>query len=357
MMRIFQVIENIVYGDAISNHSVNIYHILKENGYETAIYAVHYDTRLDNEMVLPMDQLPELREDDLIIYQMCQRSILNSMIPAWKCKKACIYHNVTPANFFLPYDVFQPAFQKRGLREIQKLNKVFNYVWGVSYFNCQDLIAMGYDKNKLALFPILIDFSDFYQKPDEKVLNQYSDDWINILFVGRIAPNKKHEDIIRIFTYYKKYINQKSRLILIGSFFNAAYQNCLEKYVEALDVKDIIFPGHINFKEILAFYKTSDIFLCMSEHEGFCVPLLEAMLFDVPIIAYECTAVPETLGECGILVQEKNPAKVSFMIDQVIKNEELKKEIIEKQRRRLGDFAFEKVSRKFLEQIEKISQE
>lgn len=356
-MRIFQVIENIVYGDAISNYCVNICKLLKERGYETAIYAVHYDKRLDDELVLPLDHLPSLMKDDLIIYQMCQKSIINTMITEWGCKKACIYHNITPAHFFLPYDVFQPAFQKRGLREIKKLNKAFDYIWGDSVFNCQDLITMGYDKNKVTVFPILIDFDDFLQDPDEKIRNKYSDEWVNILFVGRIAPNKKQEDIIRIFTYYKKYMNQKSRLILIGSFFNAAYQNCLEKYIEELDVKDVIFPGHISFKEILGFYKTADIFLCMSEHEGFCVPLLEAMLFDVPIIAYECTAVPETLGGSGVLVREKNPAKVSFMIDQIIKNEELKKEMIEKQRRRLNDFSFEKVSRKLLEQIEKISQE
>ena len=88
---------------------------------------------------------------------------------------------------------------------------------------------MGYDKNKVAVSPIIIDFDDFLQEPDEKIRKKYSDEWVNILFVGRVAPNKKHEDIIRIFTYYKKYVNQKSRLILIGSFFNAAYQNCLER--------------------------------------------------------------------------------------------------------------------------------
>ena len=322
-MRIFQVIENLVYGDAISNYCRNIYKLLKESGYETAIFAVHYDKRLDDEKVLSIDDLPELLKDDLMIYQMCQKSMINKMITNWKCKKACIYHNVTPAHFFFPYDVFQSAFQK----------------------------------NKVAVSPIIIDFDDFLQEPDEKIRKKYSDEWVNILFVGRVAPNKKHEDIIRIFTYYKKYVNQKSRLILIGSFFNAAYQNCLERYVEELDVKDVIFPGHISFKEILGFYKTANVFLCMSEHEGFCVPLLEAMLFDIPIIAYECTAVPETLGESGILVQEKNPAQVSFMIDQVINNAELQREIIEKQRKRLDDFAFEKVGREFLKQIEQISLE
>lgn len=355
-MRIFQLIENIVFGDAISNHSVNIHKILKENEYETAIYAVHYDTRLDENMVHPIDELPELQEDDLIIYQMCQSSILNKMIPKLKCKKACMYHNITPPDFFLPFDDFQPQFQKKGIKEIKRLKKSFDYVWGDSQFNCDNLIEMGYDNSKTAVLPILLDFSDFKQEPDQKTIEKYSDGWVNILFVGRISPNKKQEDIIRIFAFYKKYVNKKSRLILVGSFFNQAYKHCLEKYVGELGVEDVVFPGHISFREILGFYSVADVLLCMSEHEGFCVPLLEAMLFDVPIIAFDSTAVPETLGGSGILVHDKDPAKISFIIEQLAKNKELRDEVIEKQRKRLEDFNLETVSEQFLEKIRRISE-
>lgn len=355
-MRIFQVIENIVFGDAISNHSMNIYKILKENGYETAIYAVNFDTRLDKNMVYSIKEMPELRLDDLVIYQMCQSSIINSMIVGWKCKKACIYHNVTPSDFFLPYDNFQSRFQQKGLKEIGKLKEIFDYVWGVSQFNCDDLIEMGYDADKTSVSPILLDFSDFKQEPDQKTINKYANNWVNILFVGRIAPNKKHEDIIRVFAYYKKYVNKKSRLILVGSFFNSAYQYCLEKYIEELGVEDVIFPGHISFKEILGFYSIANVLLCMSEHEGFCVPLLEAMLFDVPIVAYAATAVPETLGGSGILLKDKDPAKVSFVIEQLVSNEDLRRNVIKKQQQRLEDFNLDKLGNVFMEQIKRISE-
>lgn len=355
-MRVFQVIENIIFGDAISNHSVNIYKVLKENGYETAIYAVHYDNRLDENMVHSIDELPELKRDDLIIYQMCQSSILNAMIPKWECKKACMYHNITPPDFFLPYDGFQPRFQQKGLKEIKKLRNCFDYVWGDSQFNCDNMIEMGYDADKTTVLPILLDFSDFRQEPDQKTVEKYSDGWINILFVGRISPNKKQEDIIRAFAYYKKYVNEKSRLILVGSFFNPVYKHCLEKYVVELGVEDVVFPGHISFREILGFYSVADVLLCMSEHEGFCVPLLEAMLFDVPIIAYNSTAVPETLGGSGILVQDKDPVKIGFIIEQLVTNTELRDEVLEKQRKRLEDFNLETVSEQFLEKIRRISE-
>lgn len=355
-MRIFQVIENIVFGDAISNHAINIYKLLKENGFETAIYAVNFDTRLDKTMVYSIKEMPELEKDDLIIYQMCQSSSINTMIAGWKCKKACMYHNVTPPDFFLPYDNFQSRFQQKGLKEIGKLKDVFDYVWGVSQFNCDNLIEMGYDADKTSTVPIFLDFSDFRQEPDQNTINKYSDNWLNILFVGRIAPNKKQEDIIRVFAYYKKYVNKKSRLILVGSFFNSAYQYCLEKYIKELGVNDVIFPGHISFKEILGFYSVADVLLCMSEHEGFCVPLLEAMLFDVPIIAYAAAAVPETLGESGILLKDKDPAKVSFAIEQLVSNEDLRRMVIEKQQQRLADFNLEKLGDAFLKQIKRISE-
>lgn len=356
-MRIYQVIENIAFGDAISNHTINIYKILKSSGYETAIYAVHIDQRLKDTKIFQISELPELNEEDLVIYQMCQSSILNKMIPQWKCKKACIYHNITPSEFFLPYDRAQSRFQKKGFREIAKLRTTFDYVWGDSQFNCDNLIEMGYEMKKMSVIPILLDFSDFKQEPDRATVEKYSDDWTNIIFVGRIAPNKKQEDIIRAFTYYKKYVNQKSRLILVGSFFNPLYQYCLETYVKELELEDVIFPGHISFAEILGFYSVADVFLCMSEHEGFCVPLLEAMLFDIPIVAYASTAIPETMGDSGVIIHDKDPVKIGKTIEKVLNDQDFKQEIIKRQRNRLEDFNFDKVSNQIIEKIKRISEE
>ena len=125
----------------------------------------------------------------------------------------------------------------------------------------------------------------------------YDDDYVNILFTGRVVPNKKQEDVIEAFYYYKRFIQPKSRLILVGSFAGIdKYHDQLEAYVNKLGLEDVIFTGQIKFDEILAYYQLADLFLCMSEHEGFCVPIVEAMYFNVPVIARDTSAIAWTLA-------------------------------------------------------------
>jgi len=171
--------------------------------------------------------------------------------------------------------------------------------------------------------------------------------------VGRISPNKKHENIIRAFAHYKKHVNSKSRLIFVGSDKGTEkYSECLKKYTEQLCVDDVIFVGHTDFPSLLAYYRIADIFLCMSEHEGFCVPLVEAMFFDVPIVAYNSSAIADTLSGSGVLIDETNPVLVSNVIDRIVNDAELKSAIIKGQRDRLADFSYNKVRSEFILQLE-----
>lgn len=177
-----------------------------------------------------------------------------------------------------------------------------------------------------------------------------------MLFVGRIAPNKAHEDIIKSFYYYKKYVSEDSRLILVGNdggFEN--YSKLLKKLIKELNLEsDVIFPGHIKFEEILAFYKVADLFLCMSEHEGFCVPLVESMFFEIPILAYNSSAIKYTLGNSGVIVNKKDYFLISELMNFILSDENVKKEIIKKQNKRLEDFKLEKVEKQLLEFIKRI---
>lgn len=115
-------------------------------------------------------------------------------------------------------------------------------------------------------------------------MEHYKDDgYTNFIFVGRVAPNKKQEDVIRAFYCYKKYCNPKSRLFIVGSYNGMErYYHRLRRYVGALELDNVVFTGHIPFAQILAYYHLADLFLCMSDHEGFCVPLVEAMYFNLP---------------------------------------------------------------------------
>ena len=221
------------------------------------------------------------------------------------------------------------------------------YALADSEYNRQKLIRMGY-KCPIDVLPILLDFDDYKKVPNKKILQKYDDKWVNIIFTGRIVPNKKQEDIISSFFYYKKYMNPKSRLFLVGSANGMeVYEKQLKLYVEQLHLEDVHFTGHVGFDDILAYYKIADVFLCMSEHEGFCVPLVEAMLFDIPIIAYDSTAIRGTLNGSGFLLKEKNFQEIAGVINKVVSDCQLNEAILTNQRIRLNDFKQEIILKQF----------
>ena len=140
--------------------------------------------------------------------------------------------------------------------------------------------------------------------------------------------------------------------LIVGSYQGMEnYYDRLQTYVQALGLSDVIFTGHIKFAEILAYYRAANVFLCMSEHEGFCVPLVEAMHFQVPVIAYDTSAIADTLGGSGSLLQSNDPLEAAMVIDRLVTDEELQKQVIAGQNRRLADFQYEKVRELFISQL------
>ncbi len=329
-MKVIQIVVTLKYGDAIGNFSIMLHEKMKQNGINCYLYAQNAIGKA-KDFVVSKNCLNNITESDLIIYQMCQADEINDFIKNAHCKKMAIYHNVTPPEFFTRWSGFMNGLQKQALEEISNLNNVFDRVVAVSEFNKNNLIQLGYPE-KIDVVPLAIDYKDYQRKPNKSIIEQYSDDYINLLFVGRIAPNKKQEDVIRAYAYYKKHINEKSRLILIGSPFCSDYYNDLLSYIEMLGVTDVIIPGHIAFDEILAYYSLADCFVCLSEHEGFCVPLIEAMYFEVPIIAYDSSAIATTLDGGGILINDKEPCFVSLCINEIVNNDSIRNAIIDKQR-------------------------
>jgi glycosyltransferase involved in cell wall biosynthesis len=175
------------------------------------------------------------------------------------------------------------------------------------------------------------------------------------MFLGRIAPNKKQEDVIKTFYYYKKYMDPKARLFLVGSYEGMEiYYNALKLLVEQLDLEDVYFTGKVPFDQILAYYRVSDAFLCMSEHEGFCVPLIESMVFKVPIIAYNSSAIPYTLGDAGILINQKDYIAAAELLNKVIYDEQLRNRLIENGSRRLEHFSYERTAEEFRSYMKEI---
>jgi glycosyltransferase involved in cell wall biosynthesis len=177
-----------------------------------------------------------------------------------------------------------------------------------------------------------------------------------LLFVGRLIPNKKFEDIIKTYYLYKKYFNPDSQLILAGDYRGLErYFSSLQELVARLNLMDVHFSGHIDFAELLAFYQAAHIFLSMSEHEGFGVPLLEAFYMNIPVIAYAAGAVEETMNGGGVILRHKDVLRTAALIDRIQRDQALRKTIIDGQLKALQKYSRENVSRMLLEHVRKAS--
>ena len=357
-MRIIQFLPTLAFGDAVGNDTVALQKAMKELGYETKIYAEAVDQRLPAGTAQDLCAgMPELQPDDVILYHMSTGSKLNYELEKYPCRKIMIYHNITPPHFFHGYNAQAESNAQYGLDGLKHLAGKMDYCLADSDFNKSDLRKAGFTC-PIDVRPILIPFADYEKKPDNAIIKKYSDDYQNFIFVGRIAPNKKQEDVISAFAFYQKNICAKSRLIFVGNWGGMEkYHDRLVQYVNALEVENVIFTGHISFPAILAYYHIADLFLCMSEHEGFCVPLVEAMYFHVPVLAYQSCAVPWTLGGSGFLTDSKDPAELAFLMKQILTDSALKQKILHNQQERLQDFQYEKIKALFAQQLKSFLQE
>lgn len=347
-MVIYQLLATISFGDAVSNDALALQDIIRKMGYKTEIYAENVDARLPKSTAKPYTRFNRVSKNDIIIYHLSTGSKISRDFEKFACRKVMIYHNITPPEFFEGYNEKTVRVCRNGYEEVRALVGKVNYCIAVSDYNRQDLRNMGFTC-PIDVLPILIPFEDYEKTPNSAVISKYQGEgYVNVLFTGRIAPNKKQEDVIRAFAFYKKYYQPKTRLFLVGSSNGMErYQRRLLSYVNALGVEEVIFPGHIKFDEILAYYRIADIFLCQSEHEGFCVPLVEAMKFEVPIIAYASSAIASTLGGSGILLREKDALETAGMMNRLMTDEKLRSTVLANQRQRLADFDNEKIGRQF----------
>ncbi len=352
-MKVVQVMPSVTFGDAVSNDARAIAKVISELGYSTGIYAKSIGCGVDDRLVHGFASLPHLEADDVVIFNHSTGTDLCRVLGELGGRKLMIYHNITPPEFFRGYSAQLEIAMQNGYLGTRQVMSCISHVMAVSEYNARSLREMGYTC-PMTVRPILIPFSDYEREPNRDVMKRFSNDgFVNILFVGRIAPNKRQEDIIRAFAHYKKHFGVRSRLILVGNDRGLeTYGELLRGYVRALGVDDVIFAGHTDLPTLIAYYRVADVFLCMSEHEGFGVPLVEAMYFDVPIIAYNSSAVGETLGGSGILLDSKEPELVCRIIDRTVNDAAFRGGILEKQRARLADLSYGRVRESFVRQLE-----
>lgn len=254
--------------------------------------------------------------------------------------KFLFYHGIIPPGYFQNQQV--QADLIRGHKELKSLKNRFSFALTTTNYLEKDLLEAGYTRT--AVLPLPLYLEEYHQEPDIQLLDKYADDYTNILFVGQITPNKKLENTISAFNYYHKKYNPKSRLFLVGSFAaHPGYCQQLLYLIRELDINNVFLTGRVSFRQLLSYYRLSQVFLHMSEYEGFSIPLIEAMYFNVPIIALNRAAVPEVLGGAGCLVNDYDMRETAGLLDRIVNERATREEIISRQSERVTAFLPEKV--------------
>lgn len=299
--------------DAIGNEVLIIKKILKNLGYSSEIFAENIHHSLKNEA--NFFKTYKNKNEDIIIYHHSIGSSLCDNLKKFDSKILMIYHNITPPKLFENINPEIAKLLQLGIEQLITLKDIVSFSACDSEFNRQELEKIGYKKTDV--LPILLDFSKYKKSSDTSKNNK------NILYVGRFAPNKCIEDIIQSFCYYNLNIDSESNLFLLGqvSDHDKCYFEFLKKTVDKNKLKNIHFITDANNKSIINYYSKSNLFITMSNHEGFCVPLVESMHFKIPIIAKDSTAIPFTLGNGGILIHEETFEEIGELINLVINND------------------------------------
>ena len=307
---------------------------------------------------------PDRLESDVTVLHFALPSPLTAALAEAPGKKVIIYHNITPPEFFRGYDNELVRISTAGTAELATLANVCDLALGDSEFNRLELEELGFERT--GVLPILMDFEPFqplqpFQNAEhgpvsvmEEIL---SDGRANFLFVGRVYPNKRFEDLARLAFFYKKYISEDFRFILVGK---AGRMERYQQSVQALADKwglvpsEFLFTGHVSFEDLLACYRCSDVFVSMSEHEGFSVPLVESMVTELPIMAFSAGAVPDTLGGAGIQFNEKRYEELAEMAHLLTFDESLREAVIQSERTRSERFRPERVEAELLGYVEEV---
>ncbi|HVO13079.1 MAG TPA: glycosyltransferase [Vicinamibacteria bacterium] len=331
MRAVHQLLAALSYGDAIGNEALAIQRHLRGRGLVSEIFAELVHPRVAH-LARPLWEYRQVSSPEAVcIYHFSIGSAAGRLIHRAPDRLVVVYHNITPARFFLGFHRHLAGLCHHGRRELEAFAERTELALGDSEFNRRELEAAGFAAT--GVLPIVLDLSLYERPPSPVVRRLYDDGRLNVLFVGRIIPNKRIEDLIRCFAVFQQWHQPRSRLLLVGDYRGfERYLDRLRQLVQELRLEEVVFTGQLDDQELYACYRLADVYLCLSEHEGFCVPLQEAMYFNLPVVAYETGAVRETLHGGGLLLQDKSPELVAEVLDRLTHGSELRSTVLASQR-------------------------
>jgi L-malate glycosyltransferase len=337
---VHQVLATLGYGDAIGHEVLGIQRALRAAGYNSSIYVETADPRLEDLTLDYRDMVGRVSADDVLIHHFSIGSRASRTAYALPGRMVLIYHNITPPEYFVGVHKDLVRLCYRGRRELTAYIARSELALGDSAYNRVELEGLGFPRT--GVLPVVPDFSHLAGRPDRTLASEFDDGWTNVMFVGRVIPNKKFEDVIRAFHVYRTRLNPRARLLLVGSYSGfERYLAMLHALVARLGTPDVHFLGHVSNEELSALYDLADLFLCASEHEGFCVPLIEAFYKRVPVVARAATAVHGRRDGGGVLYDAPDPHHVARIMSAVLDDAALEEAILEAQ-----DAALDRLVRK-----------
>ena len=342
-MRIDQWVPALHRGDAIGDSARLMRDAFRRWGHAADVYALELDHDLEGDGRSWAEWRPG-GADDVVILHYALPSPLTSALRSHRGRRVLLHHNITPPEFFLGYDPEMARICAIGREEWKQLRGDVDLALADSEFNRRELEAAGFGRT--GVLPILLDFRRYAEPPAPALEAMLRDGRTNVLFVGRVTPNKRQEDLVRFAAYWKRFISPDLRLVLVGKLpRRRAYLDALQTFLqeEGFTPWEVVLTGHVSHAELLACYRAAALFVSMSEHEGFGVPLVEAMLMRVPILAYATTAVADTLGEAGVRFTEKAYAEMAEVGHLLTTDAALREAVLAGQDERLRAFAPESV--------------
>ena len=336
MTTVHQFVPNFAAGDAIGAHVRHTDRLLKQAGFRTEIF---YD-----EAQAAVRKLGRYRStfdrakdgDDgraWVLFHLSTGSDMTGYLLDLDLPYGVYFHNITPPAFFERWEPNAADNLRRALDDMRRLAPRSRFAMANSEFSRHDLETAGYEPS--CAVPVLVDWSEYDAAPNARVLARLRREneagggarWI---FVGRVAPNKCHHDVIAAFAAYRELYDPHARLTLIGGRTANVYYRSLELLAADLGVAEAVeMTDSIPFDEALAHWRAADVYVSASEHEGFGVPALEAMTFGLPVVAYASSALPETVRDAGVLLDDKDPVVMATAVHRVLTDDGLRKELVD----------------------------
>lgn len=329
-----QVLSGFADGDAISHQALAIREVIRSWGWASDIYAetAHVSPTM-REHCRPLQEYRGVAEE-VILHHYAIASPAQEVFLRASARKVVVYHNITPEHYFRPFDDRVTRQLQQARARLPDVARQADACWAVSEFNAGELTALGVPA--VRVFPLLFSSAHLDRPPDSRVLDKFRTPLTTWLWVGRLAPNKRLETMIEAFYWYHKTINPSSRLVLVGSERGCPrYAAMLHMMVGDFDLPNVCFEGFASPEGLPSYYRSASVYVNTSDHEGFCLPLLEAMHCGVPVVAQEVGGVPEAMGGAGVLYRDLEPAQVAALVHRVLSDPTIKAGILAGQETRM----------------------